>query len=227
MISKERRDETICKIIADEIKDRPIEEWLVRSRRLKIAERILYALDLEEEPSDTVTLRKNASVTPAAENVTQAPTTADSDVEEGPLTAEETDAIVEDINSRVNLQPLPPPHYGVMVSTGKYVPSDTTADRSDDAAAEAAWRAAPARVAGCFRLWHEETDENKQMWRKIAMAAVAASPRESELVEAHKALEWALGIAASVVQMGDPGYEHAGGVFERLDKALAKHGGVD
>ena len=39
----------------------------------------------------------------------------------------------------------------------------------------------------------------------------------SQLADARKALEWALSVVAGVVEMGDPGYEHACGVFEKLE----------
>jgi hypothetical protein len=41
MVDRPELRELIAAIIADETKDRPIETWLVLSRRLKIADRII------------------------------------------------------------------------------------------------------------------------------------------------------------------------------------------
>ena len=42
-----------------------------------------------------------------------------------------------------------------------------------------AWEAAPSRMVGCFRLWKEIPQNEKDDWRKIAEAALLKARGES------------------------------------------------
>jgi hypothetical protein len=67
-------------------------------------------------------------------------------------------------------------------------PNQLLADSVVERVAEAIWKAAPAKFAGCFRLWHEETPENKQVWAELARAAIAAIPSAGGLSETEERL---------------------------------------
>jgi hypothetical protein len=67
-------------------------------------------------------------------------------------------------------------------------PNQPLSDSVVERVAEAIWKAAPAKFAGCFRLWHEETPENKQVWSELARAAIAAIPSAGGLSETEERL---------------------------------------